>query len=339
MNSYPCRTLLILFMTILGASVAHAQDDRYRVEIIVLKHLNHNESAQEQAWLKDYSDALDFLTPETEPDPENAADEAAAELNEAAADPAAEIAEHAEPGAAETEPGVDPNAVVHIGEMSPAMEDAWRRLRLSGPFRPLQFLAWEQGRNEPFPVLRVHDLDAILVDDPFADLRLLVESGDTLSEVPNGYAATPGSSGPARNTPAPPPQSFQYQTIDPDKLSVEASSEDAEPAGETLPDPTFFYALDGTASLVRTRFLHLYLDLELREAVFDTAATLRPPPTERLAQPTAEGLEQAAPTGFLVHSLRQNRQVRTGRMEYFDGPVIAVLAYITAVPLVTDEAD
>jgi hypothetical protein len=37
------------------------------------------------------------------------------------------------------------------------------------------------------------------------------------------------------------------------------------------------------------------------------------------------------PSSFQVHELKQSRQVRTGRMEYFDGPVLGVLAWITAV--------
>ena len=36
---------------------------------------------------------------------------------------------------------------------------------------------------------------------------------------------------------------------------------------------------------------------------------------------------------FLVHGLEQSRQVRSARMEYFDGPVIGVLAWVTTIPL------
>jgi hypothetical protein len=37
------------------------------------------------------------------------------------------------------------------------------------------------------------------------------------------------------------------------------------------------------------------------------------------------------PTSFLVHRLEQSRVVRTGRMEYFDGPVLGVLAWVTDI--------
>jgi hypothetical protein len=29
--------------------------------------------------------------------------------------------------------------------------------------------------------------------------------------------------------------------------------------------------------------------------------------------------------------MEQNRQVKTGQVEYFDGPVLSVLAYVTAI--------
>ena len=41
--------------------------------------------------------------------------------------------------------------------------------------------------------------------------------------------------------------------------------------------------------------------------------------------------EAPAPTGFLLHRLAQSRVVRTDRMEYFDGPVLGVLAWVTDI--------
>jgi hypothetical protein len=314
---------LICFIFLFLATPAKAQDDRYRVELIVLLHLNHAEKAEEQHWLKDYSDALDFLAPEPEPEPESeeSGDEAVTAAGETAevAQPAENINETGEPPPDEPlfdTPGeeFDPNAVVHIEEMSDAMQDAWRRLRLSGPFRPLQYLAWEQGRDEPFPVLRIHNDDTVLIDDPFADLRDL----ETLeSEEP-----LPG------------------ETAVAESVTEVSTTEEAGEEEEALPDPTLYYALDGTASLLRKRFLHLYLDIRLREAVFDDLA--EPQPT--IGATTTSSLpedkpEQPQPTSFLVYALEQNRQVRTGRMEYFDGPVIGVLAYISGVSLPEDEAE
>lgn len=323
---------LICFIFLVLSDPARAQDDRYRVELIVLLHLNHTETAEEQRWLKDYSDALDFLAPEPEPDPESEEEGDAQASTSDDPDPMAlPVEEGLEtgvlppdgilPDTAEDEP--DPNAVVHIEEMSEAVQDAWRRLRLSGPFRPLQYLSWEQGRDEPFPVLRIHNDETVLIDDPYADLRALemLEFDETLTD----NSETDGNA--------------TDQTI----LVSSTADEDTEEATEDeegLPDPTYYYALDGTASLLRKRFLHLYLDIQLREPVYDDpdrtpsmtgGATAPPSPNDEMAEPQA--------TSFLVFSLEQNRQVRTGRMEYFDGPVIGVLAYISGVTLPEDETE
>ncbi len=37
------------------------------------------------------------------------------------------------------------------------------------------------------------------------------------------------------------------------------------------------------------------------------------------------------PSAFLVHRLEQSRPVRSGRMEYFDGPVLGVLAWLSDI--------
>ena len=75
----------------------------------------------------------------------------------------------------------------------------------------------------------------------------------------------------------------------------------------------------------------LQLDLELREAVYDEMAM-----TQALIarEEAVEGeFELPQPSSFLIHSLKQSRQVKSARMEYFDGPVLGVLAYITSVEI------
>lgn len=316
MKTYNYIVYLTLIIFIAQPLTSLAQNDRYRVEILVLKHLDHAESPAEELSLTDYSTALDFLAPveeeaETVCEPEEGLE----------SDPALVAEQQPPPGEApidealvEDDPeAIDPNAVVHVADMGPEMSDAWRRLRLSGPFRPLQYLAWEQGADEPFPLLRVHDAEIVLVDDPYADLReaeaeFVAMYGDTVT-------------GPETDP-------------DPDADESADGCTETDDADE-LPDPLAFYALDGTASLVRTRFLHLKLDLELREAVYG-----EPLPTDgEPIHPLVPGGDETAapvtrrPTSFLVHRLEQSRQVRSGRMEYFDGPVIGVLAWLTTVPL------
>ena len=273
-----------LFMLVCGVVGADAEDSRYRVEILVLSHIEHDEAPLEAARLEDFSNALDYLTPP--PDGETAAAD-----SDGVREPAAQQAPASDPepagldGAADEDGDGEPVcAVVQVAEMGPEMQEAWRRLRLSGPFRPLQYLAWEQPGIPPFPALRVHDLESVLTEDPWRALR----------EAP------------------------QDDMVD---LAM---------AGDgPLPSPIEYFRLDGRVRLVRTRFLHLDVWVELREPVFD------PAPAQPQPQPAASLLDlqdaEPQPTSFLVHRLNQRRQVKTGRMEYFDGPVLGVLAFITDI--------
>jgi len=263
--------LILFIICFLVAAPALAQDTRYRVELLVLTHLHHVQEPRELPFLEDYSPAMDLLAP---PEPEEE-DEEEADIDLAAAP------ETEEP---------DPNAIVHIEEMSEVMREAWRRLRLSAPFRPEQYLSWEQGSTEPFPALRIHDPEVIMVVDPYAEQRLeLLEQGQT--------------------------------TVFADAAGLDSLDETEEPG---LPDPVVFYRLDGVVTLKRTRFLHLELDLQLREAVWDEESLAR-------AEVMAPEYEKPQPSAFQVFALRQIRQVKTRRMEYFDGPVLSVLAYITSI--------
>jgi hypothetical protein len=271
------KLILIFFLLLCaGAQATEAADQsRYRVEIIVLTHLEHDEQPQEAQALQDYSTALDFLAPA----PEDAEDDGAEPP--VAADPETADPETAAPEGSAPDGGVTPdaasdpgNVVVHVPELGEQMQDAWRRLRLSGPFRPLQYLAWEQGGDAPFPTLRLHDLEVILTQDPWA-----------ASRAAPGEAQSPGRDD-----------------------------------GADLPPPVLHYRLDGTVSLTRSRFLHLDLAVELREPQYAPAANDDTVPADA-----------PVPTSFLVHRLEQSRVVRAGRMEYFDGPVLGVLAWVTDI--------
>ncbi|MGD8681589.1 MAG: CsiV family protein, partial [Lysobacterales bacterium] len=319
------RLLLILFIVLaLRPYPAAAQDDRYRVEVLVLTHLQHSEAPLEVDWPKNYSDSIDFLAPKEEPEeepgegPGDGADSSAGETAPEAPAPTVDAGpgEEPEPGLAgeEEEP---PPLAVQVEEMSPVMQEAWRRLRLSGPFRPQQYLSWEQGGEPPFPLLRVHDQEVVMIDDPWADLRAAE------AETPD---ATEASSPEAPDT---------QPTVDQD--APLAATEDEETA---LPDPVVYYRLDGTAQLRRSRFLHVDLDIALREPVFDEEASPRqfvpaapPDSAEADVQPPPR------PDSFRVYRLRQSRQVRTGRMEYFDSPVLGVLVYISGVEPAEDDPD
>ena len=270
--------ILLNFFLLLcvGAQLTEAADQsRYRVEIIVLTHLEHDEQPQEAPTLQDYSAALDFLAPAAEAAAEAAADVGADTAG--AAVPKTAPAEGSAPGGGvPPDAASDPwNVVVHVPELGEQMQEAWRRLRLSGPFRPLQYLAWEQGGAAPFPTLRLHDLEVILTQDSRGA----------------GLAA------------------------------LSAEQPQGRDDGAELPAPVLHYRLDGTASLTRSRFLHLDLAVELREPQYASAAE----------DDTLDPSRGPVPTSFLVHRLEQSRAVRAGRMEYFDGPVLSVLAWITDI--------
>lgn len=109
-----------------------------------------------------------------------------------------------------------------------------------------------------------------------------------------------------------------------------------------------YFRLDGTVQLVRSRFLHLHLDLEFRQDLLP-----RPIPPAEPETPIATGPEivvsdipvvdvqseedelveeliDPSPGPALVHSLKQSRQIRTGEMQYFDTPYMGVLVRVTA---------
>ena len=196
-NRYICY--LIFFIILVQISIcAQAQEVRYRVEVLVLSHLDQNEAPREMKWINDYSESLDFLTP---PPPVEEAEEDSMQQDAAGtAEPAAETPDEFDQEVEDPEELAekDPNAVVHIEEMSENMREAWRRLRLSAPFRPEQFLSWEQGSTEPFPALRIHDLVVVKTDDPYADLRQALEDealdGNPAIEQPQVFADAAGLS-------------------------------------------------------------------------------------------------------------------------------------------------
>jgi hypothetical protein len=93
-----------------------------------------------------------------------------------------------------------------------------------------------------------------------------------------------------------------------------------------------FYQLDGSLQLRRSRFLHLYLDLEIRQqrAMLNydegSLGESGSPATEETG---GAGINK---TGNEVYALKQNRQISTGEMQYFDTPGFGTLVYVTSNP-------
>lgn len=91
-----------------------------------------------------------------------------------------------------------------------------------------------------------------------------------------------------------------------------------------------FYQLDGSLQLRRSRFLHLYLDLEFREQLppggYDEVVNGGVGIPREI-----DGVERKIST-YGVYALKQNRQISTGEMQYFDTPSFGALVYVTHTP-------
>jgi len=90
-----------------------------------------------------------------------------------------------------------------------------------------------------------------------------------------------------------------------------------------------FYQIDGSLQLRRSRFLHLYLDLEYRERKPQNAIGA----DFLLGNDMQAGMETGPlnHVGYGVYPLKQNQQISTGRMQYFDTPFFGALVYVTSI--------
>jgi hypothetical protein len=109
-------------------------------------------------------------------------------------------------------------------------------------------------------------------------------------------------------------------------MVVDLTAED--PLGAYRSD---FFQFDGSVQLRRSRFLHLYLDLEFREDLL-----LADPQTDFLGTfelSSEPGSETSINTGYGVYTLKQNRQIRTGELQYFDTPFYGALVMVTTIKI------
>lgn len=92
-----------------------------------------------------------------------------------------------------------------------------------------------------------------------------------------------------------------------------------------------FFQIDGSLQLRRSRFLHISLDLEIREERAENPVPQGPAGDDDVQ---IEGLVSAdTPVVYGVHALKQNRQISTGRMQYFDTPYFGALVYVSTIPV------
>ena len=277
-------------MLLLGTQTVHGQEQRYRVELLVLRHLEGYSANQPTASLKDFSAAMDLLAPSDETSPSGQADLPGAPAGDQTAVPAG--VQSADQSGAQSENGPQPPVVLQEtpGEV---MQQAWRRLHSANGLRPELYFSWEQAASAGSPKIRIHDKDLIFEQDPYASLQ------DAAAFQPAGATRAQADSGNA---------------------DAEAVRADLKPESGA-PGLVEFFRLDGTAKLRVSRFLHLDLDIELREPA-DAV------PQQETVQP---GADTPRPMAYAVYAIRQSRQVQIQDLHYFDGPVIAVLAVVSRV--------
>ena len=288
--------LLILFLiTILATEVQAQERIAWRVEVIILRLVESDFEPLSSPELREFSTALDL---------EEQAGKRDALLNDWLNPDPDNLVQ------LEATPPLTPLAtqfmfldgLTHIGTMSEQMAGVWRNLRLSSDYRPEVYLSWEQPAEGSFPSLRLHNQEIIRVDDDHADLRFDSLSDEPMISVPN---------------PENPLEELVFPRPEPEFFNYDLATGILESA--PLPDPVEQFTLDGEIKLRRSRFLHIDLDVEYRQPTPATVAGILGPPLQ---------LEHL---GYEVQPLKQSRQVRTGRMEYFDSPVLGALVWVTGI--------
>jgi hypothetical protein len=89
-----------------------------------------------------------------------------------------------------------------------------------------------------------------------------------------------------------------------------------------------FFQLDGSLQLRRSRFLHLYLDLEYRDENTGESVAVE---ADFFDSPQAQEETASFNQAHDVFKLKENRQIRTGRLQYFDTPYFGALVLVTAI--------
>lgn len=385
--------LALIFVFLLPVSANSAEEQRYRIELLLVRHLDGLSEWEPVEDLNDFSDSLDLTPPvKEEPLP---GDEQQKERSEPPSEepetkdgtlkPDENLLASNDLDNAENSDGLEDDLLLEeepepvtvlIESLSDPMQQAWRRLRLSATFRPELSLAWEQAEFEPFPLIRFHDSEVLIEDDPYTELRVELEkiqfqkahtftdtntsqnlingiidnardAGENLDDAP-GDEEWPDCEEPLTSIAALEALTGHTDSLGETDIDEKPTSEfdpndDLNPNEANLyevdcrpviPDSTLYYRVDGTARLRKSRFLHLDLNIEMRE-------TLTTDDLLSLPGATDVGVTQMTnSTLFRVYKIEQSRQVQTQDIEYFDGPVIGVLALITRIEVVPEpEAD
>lgn len=203
-----------------------------------------------------------------------------------------------------------PDALEVLTDRSRRMEGVWQRLRNSKGYRPLVYTSWVQNNIDYYPPFRIHD--EVIIDTQIRSPGNIVVANLAAQDPLKAY----------RNN---------------------------------------FYRLDGSAQLRLSRFLHINLNLEYRvpaaaraqqSLVFEqsdvgtgTATELAGPgrlPGADLADASTVPATDPASrdlAAYDIYRLKQGRQVKTDRLQYFDSPWFGALVLvipIAAEPVATE---
>lgn len=162
-------TYFILFSTLLlGSQAAHGQEQRYRVELLVLRHLEGYSANEPSTALSDFSAAMDLLAPPAEDSQVDPGDLPGAQPGDQAGVQSAD--QSGNQSVAQPENGLQP-PVAFQETPGEVMQQAWRRLRSANGLRPELYFSWEQAASAGSPDVRVHDQMLLLEQDPGAGLQ------------------------------------------------------------------------------------------------------------------------------------------------------------------------
>lgn len=203
-----------------------------------------------------------------------------------------------------------PDDLEVLQDRSQRMEGVWQRLRNSKGYRPLVYTSWVQNNIDYYPPFRIHD-----------------------DEVIDTQIRSPGN-------------------------IVVADLEAQDPFAAYRND---FYRLDGSAQLRLSRFLHINLNLEYRvpatqrdqqNMIVSQSGNVETYPAgsnesglasagmaPELTRTAIRTIREADKPDHDVYRLKQSRQVKTDRLQYFDSPWFGALVLvipIAAEPVVTE---
>lgn len=228
------------------------------------------------------------------------------------------------------------------------------KLRAQSNFEVLVHRAWRQPGFESDAALAVRvnagPLDVPLVEQQPATwgLPFSAADGEYAGELPADNAAQspiqtsellytearpPAVEQPAAQSPTDQQQSPAQQSADmQSRHSFGAVTDDELAAASTL----ITHTLDGTVTLVRSRFLHVYTDLIYTIPSDTLPHAIRQRPLGNPVQATLEvgsGSFGPAPEPLAMQSfpLRYHRRMRSSELHYIDHPLLGILILVTPV--------